>query len=434
MHQKPSSQKRLTVLTLLYGGLLLYASLMPYDFMEQANLPRLWHSAWNQWPFNPRARLSASDLLSNLVLYIPLGFLLASRCRMAYLSPFKSLAITILTCSLLSCGIELLQGLTISRTMSATDWVSNSFSGFLGAAAGARHGAAIWSKVVDWIDRRFQSHPLDIFTLAFMGLLAADALAPFLPTISPSQVWRNLKQSHFYPLEGLAQHPWHWWLVGRVLIYATLTFLLASWKGADAPYRKWRRAIPVAFFFMLGLELAKIFIASRSFNIANVFTSTTGIIAAALALPIFFGRLSRNRKLNLAILALAGYGLYLAWTPFDFAWDLAQLRQKFPALIELLPFYHYAMGASLNHARLFVQHIALMTGLIYFLRLRFTEFDENRSKLLLAVTIAIIAGLMQEGGQLFLPDRTPSMTDIYCLMIGAAVGAGIKSEQSKRNH
>jgi glycopeptide antibiotics resistance protein len=81
--QNHSFRKLLTASVLIYGGMLIYASLMPYDFMTEVNLKDLlYHNAWDHWPFNPKARISGSDLVSNLALYVPLGFLLATRCSL----------------------------------------------------------------------------------------------------------------------------------------------------------------------------------------------------------------------------------------------------------------------------------------------------------------------------------------------------------------
>ncbi len=423
MLQPVPAQKHLTAITLVYGGLLLYASLMPYDFTATLNLQQLWHSAWNHWPFTLQARISGSDLLSNLLLYIPLGFLLATRSCCGYASRFRSFSLAILVCCLLSFGIELLQGLTVSRTISASDWLLNSISGLLGAAAGARYGATLWTDAGLWVVRRWQKHPLDILTLALTGLLAADNLAPFTPTIQRSQVWRSIKGSHFTLLEGFALHPWHWWLVTKLMLYALLTLLFASWNGAKGHELKWPRAILLALFLAFSLEIAKLLIASRNFNIANLACSTAGATLAVLLGPALMERLSYRRKLTLALFVLGGYLLYHAWTPFNFIWNPALLRQQLPSPIELLPFYHYAMGARLDHIRLFIQDIGLAGGFIYLLRLRCNWFETSRFKLPLAMTAAFILGIMQEGGQLFLPSRTSAMSDIYCFLIGGSLAA-----------
>jgi VanZ family protein len=257
----------------------------------------------------------------------------------------------------------------------------------------------------------------------FMGLLTADALTPFLPTIQLSQVWGSLKRSHFSILEGLSLHPWHWWLTTRLLVYMVLTFLLAVWNRSATRDRRWGKALLLTTLFAVSLEFVKPMIVSRSINLANIAISVLGIILAILIGPRLADRLSRRRKLDAAIVALLVYLFYLAWTPFSFVWNEDLFRQKLPAPIELLPFYHYAMGSTLNHARLFVQSVAVQGILVYLLRMRFEWFEHNRFRLALALMLVVMLGLLQEGGQMFLPTRVPSMTDIYCFMIGGALGS-----------
>lgn len=420
-------RKPLTALVLIYGALLLYASLMPYDFTGVGDWRRLWRGEfWNHWPFNPRARISGSDVVSNLVLYAPLGLLLATRGRFSRLGAPTVFLFSTVFCSFLSLGVETLQGLTLSRTPSAADWLLNTLSGMTGALCGTLRGKTVWERVHSSLVNRWRERPLDILTLMVAGLLAADALSPFLPTILLSQVWRNLKNAHFDLLAGLAQHPWHWWLVTRILVYLMLTCLLAAWGGGSNRLRSWWRAALLATALAVGLELLKPLIVSRTLNLANVATSAVGVLAAFGVGPLLLPRLASRRKLELGLLALLAYGFYLAWTPFNFVLDGELLRQKLPRPVELLPFYHYAMGASLNHARLFVQTIALTGILVYLLRVRFPELDDNRRRrLILAVLLTGLIGILQEGGQMLLPRRTPSMTDVYCFMIGGALGAWI---------
>lgn len=423
-------RKPLTALVLLYGGLLLYASLMPYDFTENPGWRWIWYTEfWNHWPFIPQTRISGSDLVSNLVLYIPLGLLLATRGRFTRLSSLAVFSLATLSCLSLSLGVETLQGMTRSRFPSGTDWLLNTLSGMFGAFIGTRWGKSGWEQLYAWLHRRWREHPLDILTLVVAGLLIADALSPFLPTILLSQVWRNLKNSHFDLFEGLARHPWHWWLATRVLVYLALTCLLAAWGDPASRIRPWRRAALMATVLALGLELAKPLIVSRSLNLANVATSATGAGLGLFIGPLLALRLTQRRKLDLAIFALLIYGFYLAWTPFNFVLESDLIRRKLPTPIQLLPFYHYAMGASLNHARLFVQTIALQGILVYLLRIRFPSFDASRRRIILAVLLGGLVGLLQEGGQLLLPQRTPSMTDVYCFMLGGTLGAWVSRQR-----
>jgi VanZ family protein len=424
-----------TILIVIYGGLLLYASLMPYDFTPETDFKQLWQDDfWDHWPFNTRARISGADLVGNIALYIPWGFLIASRLRISLSGYILPLCIATLSCSLLSVSVETLQSTMISRTPSASDWLWNTVSGFAGALIGTIYGPKIWENGCNWLREKWQRSPIDLFTLTFMGLLAADALAPYLPSIRPINIWRRIEKSHFDLFEGFAQHPWHWWLIMRCMVYLILALLLASWFKRAGLSRSRFKAFLAAALFATGLELVKPMIASRHFNIANVASSSAGAFAAFLVASINPHRLRFNRKLSLTVVALTTYVLYLAWTPFDFAYNPELLKQKLPSPTEMLPLYHYAMGAELNHVRLFVQGVALQLILTYILLLRFPRFDKKYTRYILALAVSATLGILQEGGQLFLASRTPSMTDIYCFMLGGVFGAMLPRNHSTQTN
>ncbi len=416
----------LTILGMLYGVMLVYASLMPFDFVLGEHIGHQIHRFWSYWPFNHTARISGSDVVSNLALYVPLGWLITVRCRLGGVRVYLSLMIAVLICSTVSACVELAQITTLSRTSSAADWLLNTISGCSGATAGAICGKGLWVGGIQWLRRCWNTRPVDIATLALMGLLSADALAPYIPTILLKQVWHSLKRSHFDIVGGLALHPWHWWVVTRVLVYAVLTMLLAAWGGQKPDLKRWIRAAAVAACFALSLELAKPMIVSRTINMANVLTSWSGCFVAVSVGAFFASRVATHRKLGLAIAALLTYLFYLWWIPFNFVWDPELFRKEVPSPVELLPFYHYAMGAKLNHVRLFVQSVFLQGILVYLLRLRFGWFEGAGTRIALAAIFAGALGLLLEGGQIFLPSRTPSVTDIYCFALGGVLGAWIR--------
>lgn len=415
--------RALTILWLVYFALLIYASLMPYDLDSDLSIKEALQRVQSGWPIDPDARISGSDVLSNLALYIPLGWLLATRLRLGGLGLIPALFLVTLISSLLSACIEGAQAMMQSRIASSADWLLNTISGGAGALWGAIWGKGQWQRAIRWLRECWTSRPLDIATMALIGLMTADALTPFLPTILLSQVADSLKQAHFNVADGLAEHPWHWWLTTRVMVYAALSMLLAAWgKRRPGPGGRLTGALAAGVLAVI-LEIAKLMIVSRTFNIANVAASWSGCLVGVLAGLLPAGRIKGKTKLESAIAVLMIYIFYLAWSPFDFAWNLEDASSRLPSLIQLLPLYHYAMGSELNHARLFVQGVFFQGLLIYLLRVRFGWFEGGRSGIALAALAVGFLGMLQEAGQLFLPSRTPSPTDIYCFALGGGLGA-----------
>jgi VanZ family protein len=416
----------LTILGLAYCGLLVYASLMPYDLDFNLSIKEALGRVRSGWPVDPDARISGSDLLSNLVLYIPLGWLIAVRLRLGSVGLVSSLLAGAFICSFLSACIEGVQTMTESRIASSADWLLNTVSGTTGSACGAVCGKGQWLKAVRWLRECWGSRPLDIATMALIGLMTADALTPFLPTILLSQVADSLKQAHFSVIEGLGEHPWHWWLITRIMTYAALSMLLAAWGKRRPGFKARLTGAAIGGALALVLEIGKLMIVSRTFNIANVAASGAGCLLGVLLGSLLADRMSKKKKLEWAIAVLMIYVFYLAWSPFSFLWDLEEARSRLPSLVQIIPLYHYAMGSDLNHARLFVQGVFFQGLLVYLLRIRFEWFEGVRSGIALAALWVAFIGFLQEAGQLFLPSRTPSPTDIYCFALGGGLGAWIR--------
>jgi len=426
-HEDAISFRLIYVLGILYATLLIYASLMPFDIAATNDIEKSFSRFWDAWPIDPNARISGSDVMSNLLLYMPLGWIVAVGGGLRGVRGAVTMVIATTACALLSIAIEMVQMIVDSRISSGADWVLNTISGSLGSAAGVVFGKRVWTGGIRWLQRSWKTSPADIGTLMFIFLLAADAWAPYMPTLLLKQVWRSLAGSHFNILEGLALHPWHWWVMTRIMIYMLLTVLLANWGGRQKPpsLRVLFDAVVVAAGFAFVLELGKLLIASRTFNVANVATSWFGSLTGAAIVIFLLNKLSPLRKLESMCVAIFSYLIYLWWFPFDFSLNVANILKGLPTGIEILPLYHYAMGAELNHIRLFVQSIFLQALFTYLLRIRFGWIKLRRGGIFIFAAIAALFGMVLEGGQLLLPSRTASMTDVYCFAAGAGIGAWI---------
>jgi len=120
-----------------YTLLVVYASLHPFTGWRDAGAP-LTAFIFAAWP----RYWTVFDLLTNLAAYLPLGFIwvpaLQARCG----KPWAVILASALSICL-SLSIETLQNYLPNRVPSNVDFACNALGGWLGAAAGARWGAAL---------------------------------------------------------------------------------------------------------------------------------------------------------------------------------------------------------------------------------------------------------------------------------------------------
>ena len=114
-------------MALIYGLLIIYTSLNPFDFYFQNGVKG---TAWISAPL-PRF-IPLFDVVANVLAYIPLGFLLVCAVFPRW-RRFIALSIAMVCCVLLAAGVESLQTWLPTRIPSQTDWWANVLGGFIGA-------------------------------------------------------------------------------------------------------------------------------------------------------------------------------------------------------------------------------------------------------------------------------------------------------------
>jgi VanZ family protein len=327
----------LTFLCIAYVAFLLYASLMPFDLRaDAAMVSSHYRQAWTIWPFGPM-RASRSDLLSNTMVYVPLGLLIATRLRLAGVYRLLALLAAVEGAMVTGLTVEGLQLLSASRIGQATDVLTNTTGGLLGASF-AGHG------------RR------------------------------------------------------------RYVLGATC-----------------------AVSFALLVEAARIFFVSNRANAAHVAVAACGSAVGAIAAAGLSGRLSLSAKRIVALVLLVGFIAYIEWQPFVFVLDAAAVARKLPRGASLLPLYHYAMGGRAEDVRLFVRSVVLLAAAAVAV-LWVPGRPKGRRSILLAALLAGGLGLVFEAGQLLIPSRVPSTTDVFCFALGGAVGAWLTNALLRKIH
>lgn len=417
--------RMLTGACVAYVLLLIYASVMPFDLSARPDEVREHlHRATGSWPFGERVRTSRADIVSNFVLYLPLGALLAARWTLHRSANRWLAGITAAAVGAgISMGVEFAQLHSLTRIASAQDWLVNTAGSATGAFVGSCCGRRAFVRLARVVRLRLAGRRAALLAALLLLVLAADGLFPLLPTLDVGQVKQALRAAHIRPDEAFAQHPWHHWLVRRVAVYAVLAGLLNAAGLAKGP-RRYVRGVLLAIAFAGMIEICKPFIVSRTANVANLITAVGGAVLGGGIQRLLVGRTTPRQAAGLAAVMLLAYLAYIECRPFRFAWDAEAAAPKVPHGAEWMPFYHYAMGARLEDIRLFARTLILTSGLTVAALLARGAPARWRNLAVWGLAAAGL-GLCLESTQFLLPARIPSTTDVCSFGLGGVLGGWI---------
>ncbi len=265
-----------------YTALLVYGSLFPFVGWETPDV-----SPWEQ--FLSPGRVSRADLVLNVLIYLPLGWLAAR--VFAGAGHVRAVLLATLAGSLLSLGVEYLQALLPMRVPSFHDWGWNTLGTFGGAVV-HRQLAALGPWIRRTATRLVDDGPVPRLGVAVVGVWAAGQLFPFVPSPDVGNlraglrpVWHVLRGSaSFEPSRAL----------GYALAILGLSIILSA---ALRPECRRRRLFVCAFFFCV--LLAKVPVVRQQLSLE-------AFAGAALAFLVVGFLREPERASSLACAVIAG--------------------------------------------------------------------------------------------------------------------------------
>jgi len=266
----PSSERRfLLIVTLGYSLLLVYGSLYPLGGWQwPAAVPH--KMLWFQWP----KYFSKSDIITNVLVYIPLGMLIARslKDRCSRLSVIL-LATVLGTC--LSLLLEFMQQFLPGRVASIADILLNSIGTLAGATITIylKTDTRLSRKLLFLRNRYFNIEPLTNIGLIVLVLWALSQLIPLLPSFDMANLrqgvaplWRALSTPALFSFAGWAAYTLNIAALG--LLFSTLL-------------RNPGRTLPLFAIFAILVLLLKVPIVSRQLSLEGTVGMMTGIMLLA---------------------------------------------------------------------------------------------------------------------------------------------------------
>lgn len=396
----------------VYLVFIIYGSFFPFHFTTDPVTIRakVARAAVSFRDAEGRRNVSLPDLASNVILGLPLGFLLVVGGLVGASSPLRRVAAGGVVGFLVASGVEAGQLFVPGRIPSVFDIVAQTGGCVIGAlvAQGVLEASRGFPSR---LGEALRARPLAGLLVALLVLLAGDALFPYSVTLDVSTVWGNVKGSAWWPLDGLRAHPWHALVVDRVLPYAAVA-VLAREVVSPHPSLTVRAGIAgLVVAFAGGLELAKLLIEGRSLQASNALLAAAGGLLGIAAAPRIkaLGHTAKRWSLVVAGVALVAYHQL---RPFDFTGSAAAIRDK-AARIEWVPFASYII-ADPQAALLATAKKLVLGGLLGMILYAPGRHAGVWWMLLLAPLLEI--------AQLAEVSHRTSVTDTFLLALGAWLG------------
>lgn len=423
-----------------YVALVVYGSLVPFQF-RMIPLAEAW-DRFRALPYFELSIESRSDWAANILLFVPLGFLMMAASRVDRPSRLRTIAVaalTILTCAMLSAAVEFTQIWFPPRVVSQNDLVAESLGGAV--------GVGLWVLVgqrLTWFARDYTStlSSRRNFELVLGGYLVGFLIYSVLPldlTISPADLWRKYRDGRIlvFGLGGGNPGELAISILAKIAPFVPVGLLVSSQLG---PRRSrigdLRRGLVLGGFLALGIEAAQLIVDSRVTNGADILWGALGVAAGVgLWRTQTFGPAARQRSavsgrgrswfwLGLAVVYAAAL-ITIFWMPFRFVIDRNLILSRIHGLTRV-PFaalfwgtYWNAMSQITSKVLWFAPLGALLArGIV----ISATQVSGRRLRALACLLACLALATTIELGQVFLPDHVADLTDVLLYETGAALG------------
>jgi VanZ family protein len=406
------------VLLVLWGLFIIYATLLPFNFRAPAELirqrlERLWA--------RPLRGGSWKDVQSNVLLFIPWGFLLSISMVRRRAGLIMTVFVAMCTGAVLSGSVEILQLFAPKRTTSFIDLVTNSFGATVGAIAGWPWARLVWPDVKVRAPQVIGALPLSACAVATgVGIFVAG-LSPFWLKPAPRDVKAALKAAQLVPFGISAQgqarsaKPLNWAAELLTWVLAGGLFALAGRELRLSESRAIGMAIAAAGVLCLAIETCQLVLPERDVDATSVVLAILGSSAGAWLVKRFVARDLRGPIMPALMLWCLAV-IFTYWNPPEFTWP----ERPYWRLERVVPFWSYFYSRTLADLADVIGQVLIFIPLGALLAAR-----THRQSFVGALVIGLAVGVVIEVGQACLPGRTADITDAISAAAGTAVGLAL---------
>ncbi|MCR5866242.1 VanZ family protein [Aquincola sp. J276] len=419
-----SLRRLVTTALLAYLAFVIYGSLVPLRLQ-----PLPLDEALARFASTPMLNLglaSRADLVANLLLFMPLAFLLRERlvgARRGALAMLGSLLIW-LGCAALAVGIEFTQVFFPARTVSLNDITAEAAGAAGGLMVHALYGTRLRHWALGWWQAEGARPLAGRILRGYLVLLVLFAVMPLDLTVSPVELYHKYQEGRIdlLPFTDLAADPAQalYDMAVDVLLWAPVGLL---WRLAG---RSTGQAVLRGVMVAMVLELLQLFVFSRVTSTTDVITGGLGCgLGAMLAARPGAGAVSRRAWPLWLLLWVAG-ALAVFWYPFDFGLAGTSLAARWNEALRV-PFATYYAGSEFQALNeLLRKSLVFLPGGLLWAGWAAQQAGASPARRQawhrIGALLAVLLALVVEGGQLALPGKVADFTDALLEAAGAWVG------------
>lgn len=434
-------QKWLALSLWLYLAFVIYGSLVPLHFVGISLDEAI--QRYSQIRHLDLGIQSRADWVANILLFVPLAFLLAAvSFRTAATGRNLLLAVLIqLFCVSLALSIEFIQLYFPQRTVSINDIIAESLGAFAGISLYLLFGERFKHFLFSAALMRGQTSVFFYLLLGYSALFFLYQILPLDLTLSPIELYKKWQDGRIVLLPfsaykgSMAEIAYA--VVSDIVLWLPVALLWLLHNPQQSLLAFYSRILLLAAV----LEFCQLFVYSRVTDVSDVLCALLAGLLSHYMLRLRrwhkdqslqnAERIPDNNRLKRSVLWLGAVLLYslfvllLFWYPFDFNFDWAFINQRWQMTKNKVLLESLYFGTEYRAITALAQKILVFLPLgIMFAFAWEAQRESWLRKFFIIGTLLYITGLgaFTEAMQLALPGKTVDVTDVLIQIIGAGIG------------
>jgi VanZ family protein len=429
----PLTRPAFAMAALVFGAFAIYGSLVPLEFQAISFTDAL--DRYSRVPYLQLGIQSRADFVANILLFVPLAFLLMGALRVDQRGRVAATiagAFVSVFAFVLANAIEFTQIYFPMRTVSQNDIIAETTGALIGVGLWGLLGQRLTGFLRGFLAERERSGLIVRLLAAYTAGFFVSQVLPLDIAITPGELAEKYHAGRIIivPFTYAYASPllMLWDLISDIALNVPVGALaVLGWTAAN----RRRGSIAAASFgmgFVAVMEIAQLFIYSRYSDTTDLLTGAIGVFAGIALATRNYAPADRRSGFRLwpALAAIAwacGLAAY-HWYPFDFVVSGAMADAQLPLLLAV-PFRHYYFGSEFHAFSELSRKLMLSAplGALLWMALPAVQSgfaDRLKGAALCVAAFLFFAGL--EAGQVFLPGRIPDLTDACVGAMGVAAG------------